>query len=187
MVPTKKGPWAEVDRKLVSWHGLPIGSHISLAYDGHPIYGDRRTRSNIKVRRRLFRHKDHLRVEENPDLRVGGMLAEVRKMLLVDLDRRHMRLVAIAPRGIVLDPRTKVRSWREHDPEPGVDEREAARFRRIEIESELFPLARAAVTEIEELRSDPELTVPVAIVLALADRYGMSAVEDAITQARRWR
>ena len=103
----------------------------------------------------------------------------------MDLDRRHMRLVAVAPRRVVLDVRTKVQTWREHDPEPGADEREAARFRRIE--AELFSLARVAVAEISELRSDPELTAPVATVLAFADRCRMSAVEDAVAQARCWR
>jgi hypothetical protein len=145
--------WRVLSNKFVRHQRLPYGTRVVLEHASTVGSKGRKARNDLTISRKLFngRASDSETVSELLD----NYLAPT---LLVDIERRGLRLKLVGPNGEEPNGNTRLKTMRKWPALPAPDELEAAEMCEAEVE-EISRTADADIRTAEEFRDDSEIVL----------------------------
>lgn len=174
----KTDEFGALSNKLVRHYGLPHGSRFALRRKSRSTSSRPFMRSDVEVRRKLFRREEH---PNDDSVTTTQMCRAVEAMLYPN--HGNGGVVIIRPDGEVADGKTHLRTLRALPARPTQEERNAAESERQSVQ-EICSATIPVLRELEEAIEEPEKVVTQGVLVALENRYGVSALKEAIKKLR---
>jgi hypothetical protein len=164
--------WGHFSERFVSHHDLPYGTELRL-FDSK----GKKKRTDLKVRRRRITSTSIARASDSDNVR--SLVEAAINLMSTDLRARKLSVKLFGPDGRAIDGHKLIKNVRALPARPTEEDRE----RQDGEQALLAERQDAAYTSIRELEyqvDDPSKIVCGAVVNALVERYGRSAVIAAI-------